>query len=117
MPQLEASAIVPLSPADAFTLAHTVGDERAAWDPAIAVSRWLRGATGPAEGAAVFTKAPSGRRRILRYELVEPNRLSSARLIKGQSHLADYGEGVRVEPDDHGSTITWKVVFKLRTPV
>lgn len=118
MPQLEATALVPLAPADAFALAHEVGDARAAWDPAVATSRWLRRADAPAEGAAVFTKSPSGRRRILRYELVAPGRLTSARLVKGQPWLAEYGEGLRFEPHaDGGTTVTWKVVFKLRSPV
>ncbi|GGA62677.1 hypothetical protein GCM10011490_11390 [Pseudoclavibacter endophyticus] len=117
MPQLEASATVPLSPAEAFALAHSVGDERAAWDPSVATAKWLRGATGPSAGAALFTKSRNGRRRILRFELVDPDRLSSARLIKGQSQLADYGEGIRIEPVDGGSSITWKVVYKVRSPL
>lgn len=118
MPQLEATAIVPLSPAEAFALAHEVGEARAAWDPAVVASRWLRRATAPAEGAAMFTKSQSGRRRILRFELVDPDRLTSARLVKGQPWLADYGEGLRFEPaDSGGTTVTWKIVFKLRSPI
>lgn len=118
MPHLEASALVPLSPAAAYALAHSVGDERAAWDPSVTTSRWLRGSSAPADGAAYFTKSPSGRRRILRFELVDPNRLTSARLVKGQPLLADYGEGMRFDAHPEGGTkVTWKVVYKVRSPL
>lgn len=117
MPHIEATATVPLNTGAAFALAHEVGDERAAWDPSVAASRWLRGASGPREGAAVFTRSPGGRRRILRFELVVPGRLSSARLVKGQRLLADYGEGLRFEPTGDGTAITWKVTFKVASPL
>lgn len=117
MPHLEATAHVPLSPAEAFALAHEVGEARAAWDPAVTSSRWLRRATGPAAGASMFTRSPSGRRRILTFELVDEGRLSSARLVKGQPLLRDYGEGMRFEPGDgDGTTFTWKVTYKLAAP-
>lgn len=117
MPHLEATAHVPLRPAEAFALAHETGPARAAWDPAVVASRWLRGAAGPAEGATLFTRSPRGRRRLLRVEHVTPDRLSAVRLVRGDRLLADYGEGVRVEPEAGGSRVTWKVTFKVRSPL
>lgn len=117
MPQLEVTARVPLDPTEAFSLALETGEARAAWDPSVAASRWLRGATGPVVGGTLFTRSPRGRRRLLRVEHLTPDRLVALRLVRGDRLLADYGEGVRVEPEPGGSRVTWKVTFKVRAPL
>lgn len=118
VPQIESTLVLATDAATAFALAHQVGAARADWDPAVAASRWIRGAEGVAPGAAVFIRSPRGSRRILRFELVEPGIISSARMIKGPWYLASYGEGLRFRQLPDGTTaVTWKLALHLRLPV
>ncbi|WP_371030511.1 SRPBCC family protein [Pseudoclavibacter sp. JSM 162008] len=116
MPQLEASVIVPLSPDEAFTLAHTVGEARS-WDPGVVRSQYIRGASAPHPGAHFFTKTPSGRRMILELRVVHAPLMSAAEMVKGPAWLASFGEGWRFEAVDGGTKATWKYTYKLASPV
>lgn len=117
MPHLEATVDVPVSPEEAYAVATETGDERAAWDPAIELSRWVRGAAGPADGAVLFTRSPAGRRFLLRYEHVIPGRQLASRMIKGPSTFASYGEGMRFTALPGGGTrVTATEVFRMRLP-
>lgn len=122
MPQLEASALVPLSPADAFALAHTLGDDRRAWDADVVERMLLREHRDVGPGALVFERVHNGRRAILRYDVWFPGEVSATSLVKGPFWLAEYGEGWHVAPATlpdgaPGSRVVAKLVWQHALPV
>ena len=122
MPQIEASTLVPLSPADAFALAHTLGDDRRAWDPDVVERMLIRDHREVGPGAHVFERVRNGRRVILRYDVWYPGEVSAAVLVKGPFWLAEYGEGWHVAPatlpdGTPGSRVVWKLTWRHALPV
>lgn len=113
----EASATVPLSPEEAFALAHTLGPDRTSWDTHVVKQLLLRDATRVESGAQVFVRLDDGLRLIQEYDLWVPGQLSSTRLVKGPWWLDSYGEGWHFSPADGGTRVTWKVSFRHRLPV
>lgn len=117
MPRLEAAVDVPIDPNGAFELANGVGVERSAWDSDVAHRRWVRGATGPVDGAVVFTKTVAGRRFLFRYEHVFPGAQSSVRMIKGPATLASFAEAWRFTARPGGGTrVSVVQTFRYRGP-
>ena len=120
--QLESTAFVPLDPATAFALAHTLGDDRTAWDAGVVSRMLLREHRELGPGTLVFERARNGRRVILEIDVWHPGELSSARLVKGPFWLADYGEGWRVRPardglGREGAEVTGKLTWRHSAPV
>lgn len=120
--QLESTAFVPVDPATAYALAHALGDDRTAWDPAVVRRMLLREHRELGPGALVFERVRSGRRVILEIEAWHPPELSSARMVKGPFWLGDYGEGWRVRPardglGREGAEVTGKITWQHALPV
>ncbi|WP_282826608.1 SRPBCC family protein [Gulosibacter sediminis] len=113
----EVTATVPLTPEEAFALAHTLGPDRTAWDTRVVKQLLLRDATSLGSGAQVFVRLDDGLRLIQEYDLWLPGQLSSTRLIKGPWWLESYGEGWHFTPTNGGTRVTWKVTFHHRLPV
>lgn len=113
MPQsLEASAIISLSPDEAFALAHTLGADRVAWDSHVEKRMMLRDARQLDRGVQVFERVRDGRRVILQYDVWFPGQLSSNRMVKGPFWLADYGEGWHFTEVEGGTKVTWKITYR-----
>lgn len=120
--QYESTVFLPVDPATAFALVHTLGDDRTAWDRDVVARMLIREHRELAPGALVFERVRNGRRVILEIEVWHPDALSSARLVKGPFWLADYGEGWRVRPGRdaqgrEGSLVTGKVTWRHAAPV
>jgi hypothetical protein len=113
----EASTTVPLSPAEAFALAHTLGPDRTVWDTRVEKQLLLRDATELGQGTQVFQRLTDGLRLIHEYDLWLPGQLSSTHLVKGPWWLDAFGEGWHFTEADGGTRVTWKVTFRHRLPV
>lgn len=113
----EVTATVPLTPEEAFALAHTLGPDRTAWDTRVVKQLLLRDATRLGRGAQVFVRLDDGLRLIQEYDHWMPGQLSSTRLVKGPWWLESYGEGWHFAPTDGGTRVTWKTTFRHRLPV
>lgn len=113
----EATATVPLTPEEAFALAHTLGPVRTDWDSHVEKQLLLRDATALGEGAQVFQRLTDGLRLIHEYELWVPGQLSSTRLVKGPWWMDGYGEGWHFREHVGGTRVTWKVTFAHKLPV
>ncbi|RRJ87467.1 hypothetical protein EG850_03975 [Gulosibacter macacae] len=115
--QLEASAWVPLDTETAFALAHTLGDDRTAWDSEVESRMLIRAHRELGPGAQVFERVGNGRRVIVEVDVWHPGQLSSTKLIKGPWWLAEYGEGWHVRPDEDGSRVTLKLTWRHAAPL
>ncbi|MDJ1372041.1 SRPBCC family protein [Gulosibacter molinativorax] len=117
MPQsLEASAIVNLTPDEAFALAHTLGADRISWDSHVEKRMLLRDARALDRGVQVFERVNDGRRLILEYDVWFPGQVSSNHMVKGPWWLADYGEGWHFKAVDGGTKVTWKITYRHAAP-
>lgn len=113
----EVSALVALSPQQAFVLAHSLGSDRTTWDTQVVKRMLLREATSLDEGAHVFERVRNGRRLILRQDIWLPGQLSSASMVKGPWWLDAYGEGWHFSPVGDETRVTWKITFAHKAPV
>lgn len=109
---LEASAIVNLSPDEAFALAHTLGADRVAWDSHVEKRMLLRDARKIDRGVQVFERVNDGRRLIVQYDVWFPGQVSSNRMVKGPWWLADFGEGWHFKAVEGGTKVTWKLTYR-----
>ncbi len=109
---LEATAIVNLSPKEAFALAHTLGADRISWDSHVEKRMLLKDARRLDKDVQVFERVMDGRRVILEYDVWFPGQLSSNRMIKGPWWLESYGEGWHFKPVEGGTQVTWKISYQ-----
>lgn len=108
MPFAEATVYVPIAPERAFELAHSLGVERAAWDPGAASSRLIRGAEEEGRGTIRFIKGRDGMRFLLETTAWHEPAASACSMVKGPAWLERYGESIRVEDTASGTRVTWK---------
>lgn len=108
MPFAEATVYVPIAPERAFELAHSLGVERASWDPGAATSRFVRGAEEDEQGTIRFIKGRDGMRFLLQTTAWHEPAASACKMVKGPSWLESYGESIRVEDTACGTKVTWK---------
>ena len=115
--QTEASVIVPVDIDTAFALAHTLGNDRTAWDTQVERRMLIRDHRRVQRGAQVFERVDNRRRVIVEYDSWFPPQQSSTRLLKGPFWLAEYGEGWHFSPAEAGTRVTLKLTWRHSAPL
>ncbi len=114
--QTEASVVIPVDIDTAFALAHTLGDDRTAWDTQVERRMLIRDHRRVERGALVFERVANRRRVIVEYDSWFPPQQSSTHLVKGPFWLAEYGEGWHFAPAEGGTRVTHKLIWRHSAP-
>lgn len=115
MPQVTATAVVPVDPAVAFAVSQTTGETRLKWDPFIRHQRFLDGATVPDKGVRTLTRARVGPEMISEYASYRPPTSVGMTMVKGPWFFASFGGGWRFKPTgDGGTEAIWKYTYSIR---
>ncbi len=93
VPQVSATAHVPVVPAVAFAVSQTTGALRLRWDPFITKQYILSGATTPAKGVQTKTHARLGPRMVSEYVSYRPPTSVGMTTVGGPWFFKSFGGG------------------------
>jgi hypothetical protein len=108
------SVATPLSPAEAFAYMSDV-TRFLEWDPGIRRAVRVAG-DGAGVGTAYDLTVEAGGTRVMRYEVQEYEAPRRLRLLARTPFLTSEDE-VRVEPEGHGSIVTYDATLTLHGPL
>ena len=113
MPQVTATAFVPVRPDIAFAVSQTTGEVRLRWDPFIR-HQHLIGADRPGKGVQTLTKARVGPTMISQYVSYRPPTSVGMTMVKGPWFFASFGGGWRFTPAEGGTQAVWKYTYSVQ---
>jgi hypothetical protein len=115
MPRVEATATVPINPAQAFAVSQTTGELRLRWDPFIRRQYLMNDSPSPGKGVRTFTRSWHGLSMVSEYVSYAPPRNVGMTMRSGPWFFEQFGAGWRFEPIDGGGTrAVWKYTFTVR---
>ena len=116
MPRIEAAAVVPVPPADAFAVSQMQGPMRWRWDPFVRRQRLLDGATRPAKGVRTWTRSRHGLNMVSEYVAFNPPKQVGMRMVEGPWFFEQFSGGWAFSPDSHdgATTATWRYTFSCK---
>lgn len=117
MPQVTASAWVPVPPDVAFAVSQTTGEVRLRWDPFIRHQRFVGGATAPAKGVRTLTRARVGPRMVSEYVSYRPPTSVGMTMVEGPWFFDSFGGGWRFTAETRngvdGTLAVWKYTYSV----
>ena len=121
MPQVVATAWVPVAPEVAFAVSQTTGELRLSWDPFIR-HQHLVDAERPGKDVRTFTRSQvgpfGGFSMVSRYVSYRPPTSVGMTMERGPWFFASFGGGWRFEPESRagvdGTRATWKYTYAVR---
>ena len=114
MPQVTATAHVPVDPATAFAVSQTTGELRLSWDPFIRHQHFVGGASAPDKGVRTLTRARVGPTMVSEYVSYRPPTSVGMTMVEGPWFFDSFGGGWRFVPEGDGTRAVWKYTYSVR---
>lgn len=115
MPRIEATAVVRVPAAVAFSVSQTYGEVRYRWDPFVLEQHLLDGARAAGKGVRTFTRSRHHLTMVSEYVSFQPPTRVGMRMVEGPWFFSAFSGGWNFAERPDGTTAaTWRYSFSCR---